>query len=159
VELLVFADSAADGDHPGICVELATGGERVAGLQADLSWDESCVALGECRAAPEHGKSLFASQPRGATLRAMVLSLTNVEPIPGELLASHFEVGQPFFEVNGESLEYAASYFRLTQNLAARGGTATYPSPGDGTRRSGIEHDERMFTLEGTIEDADAIAR
>jgi hypothetical protein len=80
-------------------------------------------------------------------------------PGPGELLASHFEVGQPFFEVNGQSLEYAASYFRLTQNVTARGGTATYPSPGDPARRSGIEHDDDMFKVSGTIEHADAIAR
>jgi hypothetical protein len=70
----------------------------------------------------------------------------------GELLASHFEVGQAFLPVGGESLDYAASYFRLSQNVAAGRGTATYPSPADPARRSGIEHADGTFTIAGMIE-------
>jgi hypothetical protein len=77
----------------------------------------------------------------------------------GELLASHFEVGQAYFPVGDQSGEYAASHFRLTRNAAAGQGTAIYPSPADPVRRSGIEHAHEMFTLDGLIQHVEALGK
>lgn len=80
-------DSAAveqRGDEAEICVHLRTGGAAVAGTQNDLRWSDDCARIGECRASGAHGKSLNSSLRGGAehTLHALVLSITDVNPIP-----------------------------------------------------------------------------
>jgi hypothetical protein len=73
-------------------VELVTGGRHVAGVQADLVWDDACATLLACQAAPGLAKSVF-SRARPASYRAFVLSLGDVEPIfDGRLYCCSFEV-------------------------------------------------------------------
>lgn len=78
------------GDFGTICVALATNGESVAGTQNDLSWDGACATLDEsnCSAAGTHGKQLSGKliPQRDFVYRALVLSLTDVDPIDDGLL-------------------------------------------------------------------------
>jgi hypothetical protein len=81
------ATVAQPGDTARLCVLLRTEGKTVAGTQNDLTWDASCATLADkdrCEANPSHGKGLNAAIPPGSpnTLRAFVLSLTDVDPIP-----------------------------------------------------------------------------
>ena len=73
-------------DDADVCVSLDTGGAAVAGTQNDLNWDGDCASLpGEdsCVVAGMHGKDLSAATRCGDfCLRAIVLSLTDVNPIP-----------------------------------------------------------------------------
>jgi len=81
--------------HPGeaaqICVSLTTGGAEVAGTQNDLVWDGECASLPDddsCAAAGSHGKSLLGRlfAARDFTYRALILSLTDVDPIDAGVL-------------------------------------------------------------------------
>lgn len=85
------------GDTARVCVLLKTEGKTVAGTQNDLTWDGTCATLSDkdqCEASPAHGKTLNAAMPPGSpnTLRAFVLSLTDVNPIPdSELYCCNFK--------------------------------------------------------------------
>jgi hypothetical protein len=90
------------GDKGQICVFLSTGGLQVAGTQNDLQWDGSCATLidvggskGDCAVAGSHGKGLQQTlNPLGRdfAFRALVLSLSNVDPMPdGPLYCCNFE--------------------------------------------------------------------
>jgi concanavalin A-like lectin/glucanase superfamily protein len=81
VDSTAVAESGGAGE---VCVHLAGGGSSVAGTQNDLVWDDSCATLQGCSAAPRTGKSLNTSFPPGepSTLHALVLSITDVDPIP-----------------------------------------------------------------------------
>ena len=77
---------ANQGDSGQICVILNTGGEEVAGTQNDLVWDGSCATLSagsNCYAAGTHGKGLSGKllDARDFTYRALILSLSDVDPI------------------------------------------------------------------------------
>jgi hypothetical protein len=103
--LLLFANPAAaavsltlssasvphSGDAASVCVALSTGGEEVAGTQNDLVWDGSCATLPDshrCYAAGTHGKSLQGKLlvNRDFTYRALILSLSDVDPIDDGVL-------------------------------------------------------------------------
>lgn len=85
------ASVAQPGDSAEICVSLATGGAAVAGTQNDLAWDGACATLPDaahCYAAGTHGKSLQGKllDQRDFTYRALVLSLSDVDPIADGVL-------------------------------------------------------------------------
>jgi hypothetical protein len=74
---------------------LNAGGRQIAGTQNDLTWDGACATLreGSCRAEPAIRKSLnTAFSPHSDfTLRALVVSITDVNPIPdGPLYCCEF---------------------------------------------------------------------
>jgi hypothetical protein len=74
-----------------VCVSMASHGNAVAGTQNDLLWDGECLMLvGPCAVNPATGKQLMTSM-RGNGLRAILLSLTDVDPVPdGELYCCTF---------------------------------------------------------------------
>ena len=84
------ATVSAPGETADVCVSLDTGGDEVAGTQNDLNWDGSCATLaetGSCFVAGDHGKQLSAATKCGGfCLRAIILSLSDVNPIPDGLL-------------------------------------------------------------------------
>lgn len=89
----------APGQPVDVCVWMTGGNNEVAGVQMDLSWDPACMepATGgnrpRCRSNPDTGKTVQ-SAPRGAsTVRAIMLSFSDVDPIPdGELFCCQFRV-------------------------------------------------------------------
>ena len=78
------------GDTGRVCVSLSTGGQDVAGTQNDLVWDGTCATLdeGACVVAGTHGKQLNTriQASDDFRLRALILSLTDVDPIADGLL-------------------------------------------------------------------------
>lgn len=75
--------TVAAGESAQFCVELTTGGQAVAATQNDLRWDPSCVSLiGRCAIEPATGKQLMTNQRGPGDLRAIVISLEDVNPIP-----------------------------------------------------------------------------
>lgn len=86
------------GEAADLCVVLDSDGEQVAGTQNDLVWDGTCATLAsgaDCHIDPATGKSLFGDVERGSefTYRALVLSLSDVDPIPdGQLYCCTFSV-------------------------------------------------------------------
>lgn len=91
--------NAGPGDPVDVCIWMSGGNNDVAGVQMDLTWDPSCMvpAAGgnrpRCRSNPDTGKTVQ-SAPRGAsTVRAIMLSFSDVDPIPdGELFCCQFQV-------------------------------------------------------------------
>ncbi len=88
---------AAAGGLAEVCVRLDSGGQEVAGTENRLVWDGSCVSgpsgAEGCYVAGSHGKDLSWNYLAGAdfTLKALVLSLSDVDPIPdGELYCCAF---------------------------------------------------------------------
>lgn len=83
VTLSVSSASAAPGDVVEICVDLASEGSQVAGIQGDLVWNPQCAELdqGSCRAGG-HDKPLHKSARGAGRLKVLVLALDNVDPIP-----------------------------------------------------------------------------
>jgi hypothetical protein len=85
------------GDHARVCVTLNSGGQQVAGTQNDLQWDGTCATLpseSSCTGMVR-GKQLSAAFPPGPDfrMRALVLSLSDVNPIPdGILYCCDFQV-------------------------------------------------------------------
>ena len=88
VTLRVQSTSIAEPDSAGtVCVEMIGGTGFVAGTQNDLAWDLGCVEIGEtCQANPQHGKSVFTKLHPGPSLRALVLSYSNTDPIDDGVL-------------------------------------------------------------------------
>lgn len=87
----------APGDSAELCVSLSTGGAEVAGTQNDLNWDGDCASLrseNDCAVAGMHSKELHAATRCGDfCLRAILLSLSDVDPIPdGALYCCRFTV-------------------------------------------------------------------
>jgi hypothetical protein len=86
------ATVAQPGDRGDVCIALRSGGAQVAGTQNDLVWDGSCATLSDahdCRANPDTNKELHGTlhpQGRDFTYRALVLSLSDVNPIPDGVL-------------------------------------------------------------------------
>jgi hypothetical protein len=91
------ATVGAPGETADVCVALSTGGAEVAGTQNDLNWDGTCASLADersCFVTGSHGKQLSAATTCGDfCLRAIILSLTDVDPIPdGQLYCCQFAV-------------------------------------------------------------------
>ena len=67
-----------------MCVSLVTDGEKVAATQNDLDWALTCATLpseASCAVAGTHGKDLYARLQYYDVVRALILSLTDVDPI------------------------------------------------------------------------------
>lgn len=86
------------GDAAEVCVSLDSGGALVAGTQNELVWDGSCASLPDlsaCQANGATGKQFLgdvAHEP-DFTIKALVLSLSDVNPIPdGELYCCRFQI-------------------------------------------------------------------
>lgn len=82
---------AQPGDSGRVCVSLATGGADVAGTQNDLVWDGRCATLPDesaCVVAGTHAKELHSriQASDDFRLRALILSLSDVDPIADGLL-------------------------------------------------------------------------
>lgn len=88
VTLRVQSTSIAEPDSAGtVCVEMIGGTGFVAGTQDDLAWDLGCVEIGEpCQANPQHGKSVFTKLHPAPSLRTLVFSFTNTDPIDDGVL-------------------------------------------------------------------------
>jgi hypothetical protein len=82
------------GDRASVCVDMASEGRDVAGVQNDLVWDSGCATIeGRCEANPSHGKNLSTASPGRGRVRAILLSFENVDPIPdSELYCCQFRV-------------------------------------------------------------------
>jgi hypothetical protein len=81
-----------------LCLSMRGGEDRVAAMQVDVEWDPTCMsptvrngASASCTVEPRTGKDVH-SRIEANWLRAIVLSLTNVDPIPdGELFCCSFK--------------------------------------------------------------------
>lgn len=74
-----------------VCVALGTDGAEVAGTQNDLVWDGNCLTLPDastCHATGTHSKQLQGKLlgNRDFTYRALILSLSDVDPIADGVL-------------------------------------------------------------------------
>jgi hypothetical protein len=80
------AEVERSGDAATVCVDFASEGSSVAGLQHDLVWDSGCAALVErsCQAAVGHGKKLSTNQRNPSTLSTIMLAFDNTDPIPDD---------------------------------------------------------------------------
>jgi len=80
--LSVSSAQGNPGDKVQICVDLATGGRDVAGVQGDLVWNPQCAEIdaSSCRKGDVE-KTLHKSLRSNSRLRAIVLSLDNTSPI------------------------------------------------------------------------------
>jgi hypothetical protein len=96
VDLTLDAAKTAAGTMQ-LCVGMQSGGEKVAGTQNDLVWDDSCAKLkaNSCAAVPDSKKPLHGNTPANltSTYRALVFALDNVDPIrDGRLYCCEFEL-------------------------------------------------------------------
>jgi hypothetical protein len=92
---LSSANVAQPGDVATVCASLDSQGAEIAGTQNDLIWDGACATLGACRVEPSTGKDLSGRLQNSEDFRyrLLVLSLTDVDPIPdGRLYCCDFEV-------------------------------------------------------------------
>jgi hypothetical protein len=89
---------AGPGRAAQVCVLMDNSGYQVAGMQVDLTWDNTCMqastsgtgSAGQCVAHPSTGKTV-SSRVNGPSLRAIFFSTDNVDPIPdGELFCCTF---------------------------------------------------------------------
>jgi MYXO-CTERM domain-containing protein len=88
------ATASQPGERVTVCVTLDAAGQSIAGTQNDLVWDGECATLtkGSCQVAAPR-KQLNDAFPAGSsfTMRAFVLALDNLEPIPsGNLYCCNF---------------------------------------------------------------------
>jgi len=83
VTLSVSSASGEPGETVEICVDMATEGDEVAGVQADMVWNPECAEINVTSCSPgDHDKPLHKSQRSNSRLRAILLALDNVDPIP-----------------------------------------------------------------------------
>jgi hypothetical protein len=127
------------GDVADLCVSMQTGGEAVAGVQNDLTWDGRCATLrsaGSCRINPATGKQLYGGFPPqfDFTYRALVLSVTDVGPIPdGELYCCSFIAEAPPGGCCPIAVVRAGASDPRGNLVPASGNTAQLCVAGDGT--------------------------
>jgi hypothetical protein len=77
---------ASADDTAQVCVSLDSGGDPVAGTQNDLVWHGECLTLFPgCAVNPATNKRL-STAIRSNSVRALLLSLTDVNPIPDGVL-------------------------------------------------------------------------
>lgn len=91
--------NAQPGGSANVCVWMSGGNNQVAGVQMDVTWDPQCMlpASGgtrpKCRSNPDTGKTVQSALRGGSTLRAIMISFSDVEPIPdGELFCCEFRI-------------------------------------------------------------------
>jgi hypothetical protein len=148
---------AAPGDAADVCVTLRSGGTIVAGTQNDLVWDGTCAILpsaSACHGNPATGKSLSTAilPTDDFRLRALVLSLTDVDPIPdGSLYCCTFTVDAapgaccPLSVTNVGASDPTGHALATTGNaadLCVAGGADTSPTPtATPTRANAVEDD------------------
>jgi hypothetical protein len=84
----VLAPSGDPGGSVEVQVYLSGGSGLVAGVQTDMVWDPSCLSAvsasgnaAECSSNPAIPKNLSTNIRSGSTLRAVFLSVSDVEPI------------------------------------------------------------------------------
>jgi len=93
------------GGDPGgpveVQVSLSGGNNLVAGVQADIAWEANCLSAtpgdnggGSCAVGPAVGKQLSTKIRNASTMRALVLSMSDVEPIKqdGVLFTCVFDI-------------------------------------------------------------------
>jgi hypothetical protein len=93
--LFLSSTGARLGESGELCVSMTGGGGEVAGLQANLRWDDTCMTPTDarrlCKAAPETGKSVQSALQGRGTLKAILISFSDVNPIPdGKLFCCAF---------------------------------------------------------------------
>ena len=139
------ATVAEVGEAADLCVVLDSGGAQVAGTQNDLVWDGACATLAsaaDCRANPAIAKALHGNLGLVGdfSYRALVLSLSDVDPIPdGELYCCTFgvetapgsccSVGVVNTGVSDPSGRELPSSGNTAQLCVANGGVMTTPTP------------------------------
>jgi hypothetical protein len=84
----IQSTSGAPGAAVQVQVFLSGGNAKVAGVQAELTWDPTCLSAvpgdgdaAECTANPAIPKNLTTKIRSASTLRALYLSMSDVEPI------------------------------------------------------------------------------
>jgi hypothetical protein len=88
---------ANPGDTKPVCIMIASNGNKVAGIQNNLSWDGTCATMTDppnCYPIGSHGKQVKPDLAHQAdfTVKVLVLALDNVDPIPdGPLYCCDFE--------------------------------------------------------------------
>ncbi|GIW45657.1 MAG: hypothetical protein KatS3mg077_2939 [Candidatus Binatia bacterium] len=101
----VQGTSASPGDTPDVCVFLDNNEGNVAGLQADLFWDSSCLTADRstgdqaaCVVNPDTGRSLFQTRILSAgQMRVIMASLNDTSPMPAsvsQLFCCQFRVSE-----------------------------------------------------------------
>lgn len=93
--LFLSSGGARLGESAELCVSMTGGAGEVAGLQANLVWDDTCMTPTDarrlCKAAPETGKSVQSALQGRGTLKAILISFSDVNPIPdGKLFCCSF---------------------------------------------------------------------
>jgi hypothetical protein len=81
-----------------LCISMADSNGLVAGIQVDLKWDSACMSAGQgagglaqCTAEPATGKQVRASVRPGPTLKTILFSMTDTNPIgDGNLFCCSF---------------------------------------------------------------------
>lgn len=99
-KLFLSTGAAALGQSGRLCVSMIGGASEVAGLQANLGWDDTCMTPTDarrlCRADPATGKNVQTALQGRGSLKAILISFSDVNPIPdGNLFCCDFTaVGQ-----------------------------------------------------------------
>jgi len=93
--LFLSNTSVGLGDNGSICVSMTGGAGQIAGLQANMRWDDSCMTPTDikrlCKANAATGKSVQSASPGRGVLKAILISFSDVNPIPdGELFCCQF---------------------------------------------------------------------
>ena len=91
------ASQAPSAESVSLCLSMAGSASQVVGMQVDAHWDPSCMdpvvgedGAGDCTADPATGK-MVRTAVHGASLRAVLLSFSDVDPIPdGSLFCCNF---------------------------------------------------------------------
>lgn len=127
--------SSSAGGAANVCVYMTDSGDEVAGVQMDLSWDASCMGAAsggsrpKCRANADTGKTVQSASRGPSSLRAIMLSFDNVDPIPdGELFCCEFVLSNPAAACNvsiGGLIASTPQGQRTTANV--RAGSAPRP--------------------------------
>jgi len=101
---ITVAIRGGSGDPGGpveVQVSMAGGNRMVAGVQVDLVWDASCLSAiagddggASCAVGPAVGKQLSTKIRNASTMRALLLSLSDVDPIEqdGVLFTCVFDI-------------------------------------------------------------------
>ncbi len=102
VTLVVQGGEVSPGDTPDVCVAMPDNDGTVAGLQLDLVWDSSCLAVdtafgkeGACVVSPGVQKTLHSNVRSPGSLRILLLSLSDTSTIPAgvtQLFCCQFRV-------------------------------------------------------------------
>lgn len=94
--LFLSRAAAPLGESADICVSMSGGGGQLAGLQLNLNWEDSCMTPTDarrlCRSDPATGKVVQSALQGRGSLKAILISFSDVNPIPdGNLFCCSFE--------------------------------------------------------------------